>query len=134
PMLMKVLIAGFALVGPCLAWAPETTTRLPNALAGALSIWVVAELGRRLVGRAARTCSAALAAVSTTYVGYQRVAKEDTLLGLFLMLLLWCVAEARSAAEDGRSDAQRQWELGGAASVAGMLASKYFFFLTPIPV
>ena len=134
PMLMKVLIAGFAVVGNRLGWAPETITRLPNALAGALSIWVVAQLGRRLFGRAAGMCAAALAAVSTTYVGYQRVAKEDTLLGLFLMLLLWCVAEARAAAEDGRSDAQRQWELGGAASVAGMLASKYFFFLTPIPV
>jgi Dolichyl-phosphate-mannose-protein mannosyltransferase len=134
PMLMKVFIAGFALVGNRLGWAPETITRLPNALAGALSIWVVAQLGRRLFGRAAGLCAAALAAVSTTYVGYQRVAKEDTLLGLFLMLLLWCVAEARAAAEDGRTVAQRRWELGGAASVAGMLASKYFFFLTPIPV
>jgi len=134
PMLMKVLIAGFALLGNRLGWAPETITRLPNALAGALSIWVVAQLGRRLFGRAAGLCAAALAAVSTTYVGYQRVAKEDTLLGLFLMLLLWCVAEARAAAEDGRTEAQRRWELGGAASVAGMLASKYFFFLTPVPV
>jgi len=134
PMLMKVFIAAFALVGNRLGWAPETITRLPNALAGALSIWVVALLGRRLFGRAAGLCAAALAAVSTTYVGYQRIAKEDTLLGLFLMLLLWCVAEARAAAEDGRTTAQHRWELGGAASVAGMLASKYFFFLTPIPL
>ena len=134
PMLMKVLIAGFALVGTRLGWAPETITRLPNALAGALSIWVVAQLGLRLFGRAAGLCAAALAAVSTTYVGYQRIAKEDTLLGLFLMLLLWCVAEAKAAADDGRGEAQRWWEIGGAASVAGMLASKYFFFLTPIPV
>ncbi|MFL5309348.1 MAG: glycosyltransferase family 39 protein [Myxococcales bacterium] len=134
PMLMKVLIAAFALVGTRLGWAPETITRLPNALAGALSIWVVAQLGRRLFGRAAGLCAAALAAVSTTYVGYQRIAKEDTLLGLFLMLLLWCVAEARAAAEDGRGQAQHRWELGAAASVAGMLASKYFFFLTPVPV
>ena len=134
PMLMKVFIAAFALVGNRMGWAPETITRLPNALAGALSIWVVAQLGRRLFGRAAGLCAAALAAVSTTYVGYQRIAKEDTLLGLFLMLLLWCVAEARAAAEDGRTTAQHRWELGGAASVAGMLASKYFFFLTPIPL
>src|SRR6267143_2107979 len=77
PMLMKVFIAAFALVGNRLGWAPETITRLPNALAGAVSIWVVALLGRRLFGRAAGLCAA--------------------------------------------------------ASVAGMLASKYFFFLTPIP-
>jgi hypothetical protein len=134
PMLMKVLIAGSALIGTRLGWAPETITRLPNALAGALSIWVVAMLGRRLFGRAAGLCAAALAAFSTTYVGYQRIAKEDTLLGLFLMLLLWCFAEAKAAADDGRTAAQRRWELGGAASVAGMFASKYFFFLTPIPI
>jgi len=134
PMLMKVFIAAFALVGNRLGWAPETITRLPNALAGAVSIWVVAQLGRRLFGRAAGLCAAALAAVSTTYVGYQRIAKEDTLLGLFLMLLLWCMAEARAAAEDGRTSARARWEVGGAASLAGMLASKYFFFLTPIPV
>jgi 4-amino-4-deoxy-L-arabinose transferase-like glycosyltransferase len=134
PMLMKVLIAGFAVIGTRLGWEPETITRLPNALAGALSIWVVAQLGRRLFGRGAGLCAAALAAVSTTFVGYQRIAKEDTLLGLFLMLLLWCFAEAKAAADDGRATAQRRWEAFAAASVAGMFASKYFFFLTPIPV
>ena len=134
PMLMKVLIAGFASIGSRLGWAPETITRLPNALAGALSIWVVAQLGRRLFGRTAGLCAAALAALSTTFIGYQRIAKEDTLLGLFLMLLLWCFAEAKAAADDGRAAAQRRWELGAAASVAGMFASKYFFFLIPIPV
>src|SRR5438094_6111634 len=134
PMLMKVLIAGFASIGSRLGWAPETITRLPNALAGALSIWVVAQLGRRLFGRTAGLCAAALAALSTTFIGYQRIAKEDTLLGLFLMLLLWCFAEAKAAADDGGTAAQRRWELGAAASVAGMFASKYFFFLIPIPV
>src|SRR5207237_230339 len=134
PMLMKVLIAGFASIGSRLGWAPETITRLPHALSGAVSIWVVAQLGRRLFGRTAGLCAAALAALSTTFIGYQRIAKEDTLLGLFLILLLWCFAEAKAAADDGRAAAQRRWELGAAASVAGMFASKYFFFLIPIPV
>ena len=134
PMLMKILIAGFALIGTRLGWEPETITRLPNALAGTLCILVVAQLGRRMFGRAAGVCAAALAAVSTTYVGYQRIAKEDTLLGLFLMLLLWCFAEANAAADDGRVAAQKRWELGAAASIAGMFASKYFFFLAPIPI
>ena len=48
------------------------------------------------------------------------------------MLVLWCMAEAKAAADDGRDP--RGWEHGGAAALAGMLASKYFFFLTPIPV
>ncbi|HYS11430.1 MAG TPA: glycosyltransferase family 39 protein [Myxococcales bacterium] len=132
PMLMKWLIAGSIAIGSRLGWAPETMTRLPNALAGGASVVVVALLARRLFGRTAGLLSAALAACSVTLVGYQRVAKEDTLLGIFLMLLLWCMAEAKAAADDGRDP--RRWELGGAASLAGMLASKYFFFLTPVPV
>jgi 4-amino-4-deoxy-L-arabinose transferase-like glycosyltransferase len=134
PMLMKVLITFFLAVGRPLGWTPETITRLPNALAGGLSIFVVALLARRLFGRAAALWAAALATFSTTLIGYQRVAKEDTLLGLFLMLLCWCFAEAKAAADDKNITAQKSWELWGAASLAGMLASKYFFFLTPIPV
>ena len=132
PMLMKWLIAASIGIGSHFGWAAETMTRLPNALAGGASVLVVALLARRLFGRTAALISAALTACSVTLIGYQRVAKEDTLLGLFLMLLLWCMAEAKAAADDGRDP--RRWELCGAASLAGMLASKYFFFLTPIPV
>src|SRR5205823_1058097 len=132
PMLMKWLIAACIALFSRFGWEPETLTRLPNALAGGASIWVAAQLSRRLFGRGAGLFAAALAAFSATLIGYQRVAKEDTLLGLFLMLLLWCLAEAKAAADDGRGP--RRWELAGAASLAGMLASKYFFFLTPIPV
>jgi Dolichyl-phosphate-mannose-protein mannosyltransferase len=132
PMLMKWLIAACIAIGGKLGWAPETMTRLPNALAGGLSIAVVAQLGKRLFGSTAGLFASALAAVSVTLIGYQRVAKEDTLLGLFLMLLLLSLAEAKAAADDGRSS--KRAELYGAASLAGMLASKYFFFLTPIPI
>lgn len=132
PMLMKWLIAVCIAAGSRLGWAPETMTRLPNAVAGAVSILAVAQLGRRLFGRTAALLAAALAAFSVTLVGYQRVAKEDTLLGLFLLLLLYCLAEAKAAADDGRSPAR--WEVWAALSLGGMLASKYFFFLTPIPV
>src|SRR4051812_4892313 len=132
PMLMKWLIAASIAIGSRFGWAPETMTRLPNALAGGVSGLVAALLSRRLFGRTAGLFAAALTACSVTLVGYQRVAKEDTLLGLFLMLLLWCMAGARAAADEGRDS--RRWELFGAASLAGMLASKYFFFLTPIPI
>ena len=132
PMLMKWLIAASIAIGSHFGWAAETMTRLPNALAGGASVLVVALLARRLFGRTAALIAAALTACSVTLIGYQRVAKEDTLLGLFLMLLLWCIAEAKAAADDGGNP--RRWELYAAASLAGMLASKYFFFLTPIPV
>lgn len=140
PMLMKMLIAGSIWAFSRFGISPEALTRLPNVLAGGASVLVIAMLGRRLFGRAAGLLAAALAAVSTTFVGYQRVAKEDTLLGLFLMLLLWCFAEAKAAGDDAaagdpsRAVDQRRWELGAAASLAAMFASKYFFFLAPIAV
>src|SRR6185312_8893317 len=55
---------------------------LHGVFSGGVSIWVVALLGRRLFGRGAALLAAALATFSTTLIGYQRVAKEDTLLGL----------------------------------------------------
>jgi 4-amino-4-deoxy-L-arabinose transferase-like glycosyltransferase len=134
PMLMKSLIALSVLLGRPLGLAPETMTRLPNVLAGGASVLVVALLGRRLFGRTVGLLAAALSAVAVTYVGYQRIAKEDVLVGVFLMVVCWCMAEAKAAADDGRQPDQGRWELGGAAALAGMLAAKYFFFLTPIPV
>src|SRR5712692_8410187 len=82
PMLMKWLIALCLVVGSHLSWSPETMVRFPNVVAGALSILVIAQLGRRLFGRAAGLGAAGLAAFSVTFIGYQRVAKEDTLLSL----------------------------------------------------
>ncbi len=135
PMLMKSLITFALLVGRKLGWAPETITRLPNVIVGgSVTVVVIALLGRRLFGREAGLWAGALTATSVTLVGYHRVAKEDTLLGTFLALLCLCMAEAKAAADDGRDADQRRWEVGGAASIAGMLASKYFFFLLPIPI
>ncbi len=134
PMLMKALIALTVLAGRGLGWAPETITRVPNAIAGGVSVAIAALLGRRLFGRMAGLIAGALTAVSVTLVGYQRIAKEDTLLGLFLMVVCFCLAEAKAAADDGRPRDQRRWEVGAAAGMAGLLASKYFFFLTPIPL
>src|SRR5438876_9339612 len=45
PMLMKWLITMTLVIGRQLEWAPETSVRLPNVLAGAVSVLVVARLG-----------------------------------------------------------------------------------------
>jgi 4-amino-4-deoxy-L-arabinose transferase-like glycosyltransferase len=133
PMLMKSLVALAVLALPGVL-APETLTRLPSALAGGLTVWATALLGRRLFGRAAGLLGAALLAFSTTAIGYHRIAKEDTLLGLFLVLCLWCLAEAKAAADDGLAKGQRRWELRGAAALGAAFASKYFIFYFVIPV
>lgn len=134
PMLMKALIALVLMVGKPLGWAPETMVRLPNAIAGTISIGVVALLGRRLFGELTAMIAAGIVAFSPTWIGYQRAGKEDTLLTMFLLLLLWCASEAKAAADDQRLQDQRRWENWGAAALGGMFASKYFFFLAPIPV
>src|SRR5215813_9862416 len=79
PMLMKLLIALVLPIGRALQWAPETIARLPNAVGGAIAVVAVALLGRRLFGRVAGLFSAALGAFSVSWIGYQRIAKEDIL-------------------------------------------------------
>jgi 4-amino-4-deoxy-L-arabinose transferase-like glycosyltransferase len=133
PMLMKSLVT-LALAAFRGTLAPETLTRLPSAVAGALTVLAGALLGRRLFGRTAGLIGAALLAFAPTAVGYQRIAKEDTLLGLFFTLCLWCLAEARAAAEDGRAREQRRFEAWSAALLGAAFASKYviFYFLIPL--
>jgi 4-amino-4-deoxy-L-arabinose transferase-like glycosyltransferase len=133
PMLMKALAALAVWAGRG-ALSPEVATRLPSAVAGGLTAWATAALGRRLYGRGAGLLAGALVAVSTTAVGYHRIAKEDALLGLFFTLCMLCVAQARAAAEDARDRDQRRWELAGAAALGAAFASKYFIFYFPIPV
>jgi 4-amino-4-deoxy-L-arabinose transferase-like glycosyltransferase len=133
PMLMKSL-AALAVWALRDALAPEALTRLPSALAGGLTVVATALLGRRLFGRAAGLLAAAFVAVSTTAIGYHRIAKEDALLGLFFVLSVWCLAEARAAAEDVRDGDARRWELASAAALGAAFASKYFIFYFPIPV
>lgn len=133
PMLMKWLIVVGVLVGRPFGLAPETMTRLPCALAGGLGVLVVAWLGRRLFGRGAGLVAAGLLAASTTAIGYNRVAKEDTLVALFLMLALLGVAEAKVEADARRAHPQRRWELVIAVSVGLLSASKYFVFLALVP-
>jgi 4-amino-4-deoxy-L-arabinose transferase-like glycosyltransferase len=131
PMVMKALIAlTIALLPKSLA--PETLTRMPNVLAGAVTIWAVAQLGKRLFGKGSGLIAATILALSTTSVGYGRIAKEDTLFTLFLVIFFWCFSEAIAAANDARGDAQRSWEFRGAMTLGAMFASKYQIFMLPM--
>ncbi len=133
PMLMKALIA-FALRVSPQGLSPEAVTRLPNALSGAVLVWAVAHLGRRLFGRAAGLLAAALVALSATAVGYGRIAKEDVLLAPFTVLVALCVVEAHAAAEAGLDRRRRRYELAGAAALAAALASKYLLPVALVPI
>jgi 4-amino-4-deoxy-L-arabinose transferase-like glycosyltransferase len=136
PMLMKVLIALVLRLAPAGASA-EAITRAPNALLGGALIAAVAQLGRRLSGRAVGIVAAAVVALSPVAVGYGRIAKEDGPLTLFTVLLVLCLAEAHAAAEEGSAagdGASRRWELLGALALGAMFASKYLVFVFPLPL
>jgi hypothetical protein len=113
---------------------PEFVTRLPNVLIGAASIWAVAALGKTLFGRQVGLLAASLAAFSSTYIGYQRIAREDVLLGFLLLLAIRCVAEARNAMAQKCPDEARRWEVKAAAAFGAVFAAKYYFFFFPIPL
>ena len=134
PMLMKSLIALVLLIGRRLHWAPEVVTRLPNAVGGAMAVIALAFLGRRLFGRIAGLFAAALGAFSVSWIGYQRIAKEDILLGLFVLLLCLCIAEAKASIDGGEHKRARRFELGGALALAAAMATKYYPYLPFIPV
>ncbi|MCK6546908.1 glycosyltransferase family 39 protein [Myxococcota bacterium] len=134
PMLMKWLIALCIVIGRAVGWEPEAIVRVPNVVAGALYVPVIALLGRRLFGSLAGVVAAGIVAFSPTAIGYHRISKEDTLLGLFLLLVLYFLGEAKAAADDHRARDQARSEWLAAASLGLMFASKYFFFLAPIPV
>jgi 4-amino-4-deoxy-L-arabinose transferase-like glycosyltransferase len=114
--------------------APELLTRLPNALLGGLSIWLIAEVGKSLFGREAGLLAAALAAFSTTFIGYQRIAREDVLLGVLLLVVQKALVEARTAAAEQRPADARKWEIRVAIALGAMFAAKYYFFFFPMPV
>ena len=134
PMLMKSLIALALIAGRTFGWVPETITRLPNALAGAVAVVVLGLLGRRLFGRVAGLFAAALGAVSVSWIGYQRIAKEDVVLGLFVLVLCLCIADAKAAADGGEPQRVRRFEFVGALSFAAMLATKYYPYLPLLPI
>ena len=142
PLLMKLSIlaswrardAWNAHVSPQHALSIEAATRAPNAIAGALCAILVALLGRELLSRRAGLFGAILWAVEPITIGFSRVAKEDTLLTLFLIASLVCVVRARRAADEELPH-DRRWEVAAAALLGLAFASKYFFHLAlPIPL
>src|SRR5262249_27913148 len=68
------------------------------------------------------------------WIGYQRIAKEDILHGLFVILLCLCIAEAKASVDGGEPERARRFELGGAIALAAAMATKYYPYLQFMPV
>ena len=107
----------------------ESATRMPNALVGTFIALLLAFLGRELFSRRIGLIAALLWAVEVNVIGYNRIAKEDTLLTFFLLLTLYFVVRAKRMSE--ASDEKRAWryQVAAALSIGGFAATKYFIHL-----
>lgn len=107
----------------------ESATRAPNALIGTFIALLLAFLCRELFSRRVGLIAALFWAVEVNVIGYNRIAKEDTLLTFFLLLALYFVVRAKRMAE--AHDDRRAWryQLAVAFSIGGFVATKYFLHL-----
>ncbi|MFN2501683.1 MAG: phospholipid carrier-dependent glycosyltransferase [Pyrinomonadaceae bacterium] len=138
PFLMKGLqtlsIAGAERLNK---WIPnarisdEAALRFPICLFGTLTGLLIFLLISELFGRSLGLVSAALWSVEPAAIGFDRIAKEDSLVLFFFLLtnLLW--VRSQTAAERG----EKNWVLlawGAGVGFAGLMASKYYPHLLAI--
>ncbi len=111
--------------------SPEAALRFPIALFGTFTILLLFLFASELFGRSIGLVSAILWAVEPAAIGFDRIAKEDSLVLFFFLLtgLFWI--KGQSAAERGKSD-WTWYAWAAAASFAGLMASKYYPHLLAI--
>src|SRR5215510_915924 len=134
PMVMKLLCAASLHIAAAwneaagqrrhLSISEEAALRLPNALFGGLTVVPLFFFASSILGRRIGLLAAALWAVGLDAISINRIAKEDTLLVVFMLsgFCLYNLAKQRPAS-DG-SGQERLYILAGAA-FGLMIASKY---------
>lgn len=110
----------------------EAALRFPIALFGTFTSLLLYFLLSELFGRSYGLIAAALWAVEPMAIGFDRVAKEDSLVLFFFLLtcLLW--VKGQTAAEHGNA----RWPLrafGAGVAFAALMASKYYPHLLAVP-
>jgi uncharacterized membrane protein len=111
PPLYYLLLHVWAVFGTGEAWL-----RLPSALAGIASVWLLGLLGRWLFDARTGLAAAAVLAVSPLHVWYSQEARMYALLALLALAQVACLWRALAA--DGRS---RWWWAGVGLCGAAML-------------
>ena len=139
PFLMKGLQAVSIITGEKLNASfganisEEAALRFPIALFGTFSALLLFFLVSEMFGSGVGLVSAALWAVEPMAIGFDRVAKEDSLALFFFLLAAWLWLKGQSAAETGRATWIR-WLWLAAAAFGAMLASKYYASLLAVAV
>jgi len=106
----------------------EAALRFPLAFFGTFSIVLLFLVVSELFGRSIGLVSAALWAVEPLAIGFDRVAKEDSLVLFFFLLTSLFWLRGQSAAERGDAN-WRRWVWFAAAAFGALLASKYYLNL-----
>jgi hypothetical protein len=140
PMLMKAFQAATIILTekwnaarPPNRIAPETALRLPGALAGALSTFLIFLIASELFGVEVALIGAALWAFDPAGIGFGRIAKEDSfLLFFFLLANVFWLRGQRVAESTERNPNKYYWAT--AASYGAMVASKYVPHLLAISI
>jgi len=122
-----------AVLSPANAISPETALRFPVALFGAFTTLLLFLLVRELFGRSIALASAALWAVEPMAIGFDRVAKEDSLLLFFFLLTCFFWLRSQTLAEHGSPKYMRYVWLT-AIAFAAVMATKYNPWLLATPM
>lgn len=109
----------------------ETALRFPVALFGTFTALLIFLLVSELFGRSIGLVSAVLWSVEPMAVGFDRIAKEDSLVVFFFLLthLFWIRGQT-AAERGGKNWTWYAWAT--AAGFAALMASKYYPFLLGI--
>lgn len=118
-------------ISPSLQISEEAALRFPIALFGTFSILLIFLLVSELFGRSIALVSAALWALEPMAIGFDRIAKEDSLVLFFFLLTSLFFVKAQSKAENGVPHWIR-YAWGAGASFGALMASKYYPFLLSI--
>lgn len=110
---------------PVLRISEEAALRFPVALFGTFTTLLIFLLVSELFGRSIGLVSAVLWAIEPAAIGFDRTAKEDSLVLFFFLLAALFWIRSQTAAERGKIN--WPWYLwGAAASFAALMASKYY--------
>ena len=103
----------------------EAALRFPITLAGTFSILLIFLLASALFGRSIGLVAAGLLALEPMVIGFDRIAKEDSLVVFFFLLTQFLWVRSQTKAQHGSPNwAWYAW--GSGAAFAGLMASKYY--------
>ncbi|ODG99548.1 glycosyltransferase [Nostoc sp. KVJ20] len=67
----------------------DTTARLPSMIAGILSLWLVYEIGKIMLGKKLAWLAAAILSVEFLWLQYSRLSTPDVAMVLLVLLAIW---------------------------------------------